>query len=185
MINDDKKSNENKENMGHNIKEIYLEYKNKEEKNIKIFGQSFVINNKQNCKIIYKGKEYELSERFGNIDFKEDILKIKLSGIEKITNLDEMFYECKYFIKSENISKLDTTKITSMSKLFSNCNLLTSLPDISNWNMINVTNISWMFYGCSSLLSLPDISKWNTSNITNINYLFNRCESLLNLPDIS
>ena len=43
---------------------------NKIEKNkkLKILGQSFIINNKDKCKIIYKNKEYELQEYFEDID---------------------------------------------------------------------------------------------------------------------
>jgi len=37
---------------------------NKENKYIKIFGTSFVINNRNKCIIKYKGKEYELQENF-------------------------------------------------------------------------------------------------------------------------
>ena len=47
--------------------------------------------------------------------------------------------------------------ITDMSSLFSGCLSLTSLPDISKWNTNNVTDMSFMFRGCSSLSSLPGI----------------------------
>ena len=101
-----------------------------------------VKNNKGKCKIIYNNKEYELTEYFNDIDnnIKKEI-KIKLKGINNITNMSNMFYECK---------------------------TLSLLPDISKWNTSNVTDMKCMFYNCKTLSSLPDISKWDTSKVTDI-----------------
>ena len=35
---------------------------------IRIFGSTFVANNKQKCKIVYNNEEYELKEYFNDID---------------------------------------------------------------------------------------------------------------------
>ena len=142
-----------------NINEIKINYKIKE-KEVKLFDNTFVKNNKNNCKIEIEGKEYELKEKhsFSFFSIKPDILEIKLKGIMNITNMSYMFYQCSS---------------------------LSSLPDISNWNTSNVTHMNCMFCGCSSLSSLPDISNWNTSNVTNMSYMFNECSSLSSLPNIS
>ena len=61
------------------IDEILIRYKiNKNEKEIKIFGENFVKKNKDKCKIIYEEKEYEIKEKW-NIDedkIKNEILEI-------------------------------------------------------------------------------------------------------------
>ena len=90
-----------------NIDEITIIYKNKKIENIneelkkemksklgeemsknKLFGEIFVRNNKNNCKIIINGKENELVS-FYDIERLEEneILEIKLKGINKIKNM--------------------------------------------------------------------------------------------------
>ena len=81
-----------------NNNEIQLIYKyDKEITKIKIFGGKFVENNKDICKIEYKNKEYELEECFNieNLNLNKDIFEIKLKGINNITNMSYMFYQCK------------------------------------------------------------------------------------------
>ena len=124
------------ENKEENNDEIIIKYKiEKGKKEIIIFGHIFVQNNINNCKIIYKGKEYKITDRLNIKNEKNKIIEIKLKGIKNVINMECMFWGC-----------------TS----------LLSLPDISKWNTSNVTNMEYMFDECSSLLSLPDISKWNT-----------------------
>ena len=166
--------------------EIFIIYKiGKDEDSVKIFYSDFVELNKNNCKIIYEEKEYDLKKEFNVKNIKKEILEIRLKGIMNITNMHAMFYECSSLISLPNISKWDTTKITDMSSLFGKCTSLITLPDISKWNTSNVTNMHSLFYGCSSLISLPDISKWDTSNVTDMHSMFSECSSLLELPDIS
>ena len=98
-----------------------------------------------------------MTQDFDVKNVKKNKLKIKLKGINEITNMRGMFYEC---------------------------NSLESLPDISEWNPDNLINISYLFYGCSSLVSIPDISKWNTSNVTDIRCMFYECKLLKSIPDI-
>ena len=108
-------------------KKMYLLEK---EYTIKIFGNEFVENNKNNCKMIIENKEYELAKKFNFKNYNKDILEIELKGIENITD---------------------------MSNMFSGCTSLYSLPNISKWNTNNITNMSYMFSGCTSLYSLPNI----------------------------
>ena len=98
---------------------------------IKIFDSEFVNNNKNNCKIIFKNKEYELSENLKiNIeDNKEEKLEIKLKGVNSIINANRMFYKCEQ---------------------------LYSLPDINNWDISNVERINEMFFGCKQLKEIPN-----------------------------
>ena len=107
-------------NIIYNINEENREYK----KNIKIFGHKFVKNNKNICKMIIDNKEYEISEEYNIKSYNKNKLKIKLKGIDNVTD---------------------------MSDMFCGCSSLSSLPDISKWNINNVTDMRWMFSGCSSL----------------------------------
>ena len=152
------------------LDEIIIRYKiNKFDKEIKIFGSNFINNNRNKCKIIYEEKEYEIKEKW-NIDdkIKNEILEIKLKGINNITDMSCMFNGCPNLSSLPDISKWNTNNVTNMSYMFSGCPNLSSLPDISKWNTNNVTNMNYMFNNYSNLLSLPDISKWNTNNVTNI-----------------
>ena len=62
---------------------------------IQIFGDEFVSNNKDKCKIFYNSKEYDLTSKFNveNINHL-GILEIQLNGILNITNMSYMFSKC-------------------------------------------------------------------------------------------
>jgi len=151
--------------------EIELNYKPKKEnydEALRIFGQKFVENNKDKCKIKYKGKEYELNEYFVKIENNhnnKDLVNIKLKIIKNITNVSYMFFECSSLISLSDISNWTTLKVNDISAMFCGCKSLLSLPDISKWDISNIKDMSCLFGGCNSLKSLPDISKWNTSNV--------------------
>ena len=168
------------------ISEIKIIYDINKGNSIRIFGHNFIENNKNICKMIIDNNEYEITERY-NIkkNNNNSKLKIILKGINNVTNINDMFYNCLSLLSLPDISKWNTNNITNMSYMFYNCSSLLSLPDISKWNTNNVTNMSGMFMWCSSLSSLPDISKWNTNNVTDMSHMFYYCSSLLSLPDIS
>ena len=105
--------------------------------------------------MIIDNKESELNEKYNIEHYTNNELNIKLKGIDNITNMSFMFYECP-------------------SLLY--------LPDISKWNTSNVIDMSFMFFGCSSLSSLPDISKWNTNNVKYMSFMFDDCDSSLAIP---
>ena len=157
------------------ITEINIIYDIKEGNEIKIFGKEFVKHNKNICKIIIDNKEYEITERY-NIKGKNiNKLKIKLEGINNVTNMSNMFYWCSSLSSLPDISKWNTNNVNNMCFIFNGCSSLSSLPDISKWNTNNVNNMSYMFSGCSSLSSLPDISKWNTNNVNYMSDMFSGC----------
>lgn len=144
-------------------KEISIMYRAKINTKIDLFGKNFIENNKNNCQIIINGKKRNLSYNFDakEIDILNNNYKIKLTGINKITNLNGMFSDCKYLPSISNIEKLSKNKLT---------------------------DISCMFYGSKPFLdiqSISGISKFNTSKVKNMSNLFNGCESFSSLPDIS
>ena len=128
--------------------EISMEYNIEDETRIKIFGNTFVKNNKNKCKIVFENKEYDLIEHFN----------IKKYSKEKY---DKLNLKLRYI-----------NNITDMSCLFSGCVSLLSLPDISKWNTFNIKNMEDIFYYCKSLKYLPDISKWDTSNVEDMAFMF-------------
>ena len=195
-------------------KQLSIKYKIGKKKKIRIFGDEFVKNNKDNAKIIFDDKEYDLNSLFDLRDIKiqNNFLEIKLKEINTITDLSYMFNECSSLIslpeesilnnsnitnlkylfnkclsleKLPDLSKMKTNNVEDISYMFNNCSSLKILPDISTWITDKVTNMKSLFSNCSSLLSIPDISKWNISNVTDISDMFSKCSSLTYIPDIS
>ena len=114
-----------KEEIKPDCDEITCIYKiNKDKVDIRIFGEKFVENNKNHCKIIYNKKEHALVGTFKVENINGDELSIKLKGIMNITNASYLFYECS-------------------SLLY--------IPDISKWDTKNVTDMSFMLYECKSI----------------------------------
>jgi len=150
----------------------------KEKNVIKIFGNKFVQKNMCNCIMIIHNTKYLLTTEFNVENYNNDILNIKLRGIENIIDMSDMFKDCISLISLPDISKWNTSNIINMSGIFRGCLSLSSLSDISKWNTSNVTNMSYMFYNCYNLISLPDISKWNTIKVTNMSYMLCGCKSL-------
>ena len=97
------------------------------------------------CKIIYEGDDYQESDLTESMDSYNDIITIKLKGINNITE---------------------------MSGMFCGCESIKSLPYISKWNTSNVTNMGAIFWGFKSLISFTYISKWDTSNFVDMCDMF-------------
>jgi surface protein len=160
----EKAENEKNELIDDNEDEITIKYKIEDiekSKNIRIFGDEFVKNNENICKIIINGNELPLTTH-KDVDknqLNNGIFEIKLKGIKNITNMRYMFSDCELLFSLPNISKLNTENVIDMSYMFYYCELLSSLADISKWKTDKVANMSFMFCGCNSLTSLPDISK--------------------------
>ena len=152
----------------------------------KLFGETFVKNNKYLCKIIIGNKEFELKSYLKNEtdEVKKDKFQIKLKGINKVTNFSCMFCGCISLDELQGFEKINTQNITNFSYLFSYCKI-SFLPDISNWDTRNVIYMNHMFYHCFDLQFVPDISKWNTSKLKRIDYMFADCFNLELIEDIS
>ena len=130
--------------------EFTIKYAIGKEDKIRIFGDKFVENNKNNFEMIINDKNYALNSFYNlNNEKENEILKIKLKQIKDITDISYMFCGCSLLTKLDDISKLSTNKITDMSFMFAECSSLSSLPDISKWNTKNVNNMRAMFSGCS------------------------------------
>jgi len=101
---------------------ISIIYNINHQKTINIFGQIFVENNKNNCKIIFNQKEYDLTPTF---IIEEDInlnyLKIVLIIKKNIIDASYMFNNCTSLISCQEICNLNTSEIISMRYMFNNC----------------------------------------------------------------
>ena len=87
----------------------------------KLFGERFVENNKNKCKMIINGNKEEICCYLKN--YHEYLNKGKLE-----------------------IKLIDIKSTFDISYMFSGCLSLISLPDISNMNLNNITNIRGIFF---------------------------------------
>ena len=201
----------NKDVENHNFIQIVYNTEALNENKIKIFGELFVSKNKEKCEILYKDKIYKLKEFFDKKDddnISEDKIKIKLIGINNITDFSYMFYECNglisfptYFDISHKSSeqslelnsplnhdiklKSDSEIINNQDSLYeelssSHLQIPSSISNISNSYSNSNNSISNNIFQGDNLLSLL-----NTSNITDMSYMFHGCSLLKELPDIS
>lgn len=100
----------------------------------------------------------------------------------KVTSMENMFYNCSNLISLDLFTYFNTSKVTNMRGMFHNCYNLAAL-DLSSFNTSNVTNMNCMFANCPGLISL-DLSSFNTSNVTTMLNMFYDCTGLTTL-DIS
>ena len=84
-------------------------------KNIIIFGNKFVKNNKNKCKMIIDNKEYELMSEYNIENYKKNRLEIKLKVINNIIDMSYMFYNCQSLLSLPDISKINTSNVINMS----------------------------------------------------------------------
>ena len=80
---------------------IIYQINKKNKKDINIFGNKFVENNKNICKMIIDNKEYEICRKFNIKGYNKNKLEIKLKGIDNINTVNVCvvnFLEnfCKY-----------------------------------------------------------------------------------------
>ena len=217
--NNDEDNNKN-ENEDENIKnhndvkisdennKIIMVYKNSNEDCIKIFGEEFVKNNEENCKMYINKKLYKICEYIEynkyDINQNDNFLTITLTEIKKdeLTDLSFMFFGC-YLLLSIDFNSFDTENVTLMNYMFYDCTSLTSLNlfrfntkkvtnmqsmfarcfklktlNIKSFNTEQVINMGNMFEGCSDLRAL-DLKSFNTKNVTNMSWMFYNCCSIL------
>ena len=141
-------------------------------------------NNNSLYKIMYEYNKYDLTEYFDCKNIYNNLIKLKLKGINNVIDLSSMFEECSQLSELSDFSSLDSANAVDMRYLFFGCEF-EKLPDISKLNTRNVINTEEMFSSCILLKSLPDISGWNTSNVEKMSGMFNDCISLESLPDLS
>jgi surface protein len=114
---------------------IYEKTKNKEIKEIKIFNEEFITNNKKRAKIIINNKQYELKEIVEN---DKQSFKIEIKFFDNIIYLNSMFKYCESLSGVYNFENFNTKYLKEIYYIFEGCNSLISINDISNWNIKNI-----------------------------------------------
>lgn len=79
------------------------------------------------------------------------------------------------YVKTLDISGLDTSDVTDMDYMFANCTSLTSLK--APINTSNVERMIGTFQNCNSLTSL-DLSSFDTNNVESMSGLFHSCNKI-------
>ena len=142
------KSKEDKENKKEKIKVLkeqhgfYLDdEKEYNEDVLRIFGKYFVNQNKNKCKIIYNNKKYKLKEYFDEINKNnsQEVVKLKLSGINNLYNLEKMFYGCYHLsliLDSKNNNEIEYKNITKSLFIYENIKDMTKSKKSTTFNEI-------------------------------------------------
>ena len=161
---------------------IEIIYNIKDIDQIRIFGCEFAERYKDKLKIVHNDIEIPIKEKLelSERDKQSDELKIKLKGINFVTDMSCMFKNCKNLKKKMNLSRIDTSKVTSMNTMFEECLLLDELLGINRWNVEKVNSIRGMFFNCINLNSLQGLERWNPINIEDCKEMFYGCKSLPN-----
>ena len=168
-----------------NLNQMTMIYDTKKNKKIRILGENFVKNNKNNYYLRINGEKKELREYLEIKSNNKDTIEIKLLETKSITDMSYFFYECDSLKSLKVKPNWNIEGVTNICGMFSKCTSLISIEGIANWNTNNITDMSYLFSSCLSLKKLPDISGWNVQNVTDMNYMFNDCKSLESLPELS
>ena len=106
-----------------NPNEMIIKYAITKSSKIRIFGDKFVKNNKNNCRIIVENTKKELCTYINTKDLKSqnDFLLIKLIEENQVIDMSSMFFDCNDLLELNNISKWDTTNVIDISYMFYNC----------------------------------------------------------------
>ena len=103
--------------------------------------------------------------RCSRMTFSENI---DIPNLSKVTNMEDMFRECKAF--NSSLEGWDVSHVTNMSKMFFGCTLFNQ--SLTDWDVSHVTDMQHMFRGCAAFNQLL---KWDVSKVTNMCNMFAGC----------
>jgi len=175
-----------------------LEYKVANKSQIKIFDSRFINANRNICKIIYNGKENEITECFKfDSNYNYNTIKIHLIINNNITDINYMFKDCKTLLSIKDIP-VDNSNINNMNNFFYeyNSNNFNEKSDKSNVNekseiFDSGSLILSTFQKNTNISEFTGINDFNffreniLKNVTNMSGMFSGCSSLITLPVIS
>ncbi len=122
-------------------------------------------------------------------DYSNDIRTVKFLDVVKPVSTAYWFFDCK-FIKSLNLTNLDTSEVTNMEYMF--CHIYDYIPsgngsvfralalDFSGFDTSNVTNMRGMFRDNHAVESL-DLSGFDTSSVTDMSFMFHNMTRIQSL----
>jgi len=167
---------------------INLIYEKKDEYNYesfedpnRIFGWTFVENNKDNIKLIINGRESKLIEKY---NLKKGVNNIELIILNKLTNLEGMFYKVFSLKNIEELKYLNTKEVNNFSYMFWGCSSLSDIKPLQNWKVSKGNDFSGMFSGCELISDIKGLENWNVSKGNNFSYMFSGCSSLSDIKPL-
>jgi len=166
--------------LNRNIINLIYEKNIKDENPLNIFGQKFVENNKENIILKINGVENKLTEKY---NLKEGTNNIQIIVINKLINLENMFFNVISLKNIDEIKYLNTQEVNNFSSMFG-CTSLSDIKALEFWNVSNGNNFSGMFEGCASLSDIKGLENWNVSNGNNFSGMFNGCTSLFDIKSL-
>ena len=162
----------------------------------KIFGQKFVNNNKNKCKIKYKNKDIELKEYledfegFDAIHYNHNsLIQFTLTGFNNINDISYMFEGCNLIIDNAlNSNDLEKVAVSNDNTIFDNMNNNIEVND-KKTDSAEQNDI----YDMCRESPIPPINKVSNTSIFSITtknnifdyYTFYICDSRLIIPHIS
>ena len=176
-----------------NSNKLFLpEIKNIKRKKLRIFGNIFVTNNNDKCKLIYNNIEYELKEYFEEIDNNynyKDLVSFTLTGVNNIKDMSHMFDGCDSLVDIDylknNIEHIDSNEnLIEVNNQTQAEEIENSEDDIFSNESSHLSNLSSIQQNTdTSILTsiLNDIKYANNNN----DYTFHIYNSFIILPDIS
>ena len=158
-----------------------IRYQVKTVENFRLFGEEFVKNNKNNCKIIFYGEKKDLSEFYYDIigdKEKKKVVVIKLRIVKDLIDMSYMFYGCDSIISLHSVARLKELKMELNKKpenlegslsLSLNKELALKNSKLEEQNLKDSQN---NIFGIDSLLSLSGIKNNNNNILTESNQNF-------------
>ena len=146
-----------------------------------LFGTEFVKNNKDKIILKINGKESKLIEEY---NLKNGVNNIEINIINKLTNIEFMFWGAISLKNIDDLKYLNTKEINNFSYVFYNCTSLSDIKALQNWNVSNVDDFSYMFGQCLSLSEIKPLQNWNVSNGNNFEGMFNGCSLLSDIKPL-
>ena len=154
---------------------------------LKIFGEQFVKNNKDKCKLILvdneKDEEFEhdlcafLDLSFINkINSGRPLFKLFLVQTDYFYDLSFMFMDCFTLMSVEGLNTLYYDQVINMKSMFHSCYLLQEVI-MERINTSQVKDMPFMFEKCTSLEYL-NLSGWNASIVRTMKAMFESCTKL-------
>ena len=173
------------------LKIIYEVENNYNIKTIRIFGDSFVNENKNKLTLLINSEPSELIE---NATFTENYLEViviqKPNTEEEnyvLNNLSCMFCDCKNLLcitKHIKHNLLDFSKVNDISSMFRNCEKIEYI-DFNLFKMYNVKKLKYLFFNCKKLSGIDGLENLNTSEVTSMKKMFYGCSKLRIIKNIN
>ena len=109
------------------------------------------------------------SWKFGNTIFKNFNGDISMWDVSNVTNMTEMFWECKKF--NCDLSRWNMSNVENTNNMFWGCEKFNC--DLSKWDMSHVTDMHCMFQFCKNFKQ--NLDEWNVSKDVNMFDAFRGC----------